>query len=334
MSNEGEQRAPSPSRRNSGSHPRKASTPKHSHTTSAKSSPSASASSNSARGPSSRLVITDEDRFGETVYEFQRQAGRQQVYTDRGYFRAVTKNIPRELEGGGVTSTIVIDSRIFYRLSEIIESGVPLEEWDTNHQFWLHIFVNEFARSLDHTTRGDTGAAAEFNFEEEHDYLRIAAHYAPAVVNNFFASALAAASVTPQLHAKQISDLHDSARDIIRPLLDRKIGGPAGWGNLLRDAANAFWALVTLYGQLIGHVAGNPSLGPVQPWPHAGEEAVAALEETAAVLRGLWESYPNVPSQDEITERLLAPWQQLTASHGFIFNGDEEDEEGESATAE
>ncbi|MFL6284454.1 MAG: hypothetical protein ACJ74Q_15020 [Pyrinomonadaceae bacterium] len=280
-------------------------------------------------GAVEQLVIADEDRFGEAVFEFQRQAGRQQVYTDRGYFRAVTKNIPREVEGGGVTSTIVIDSRIFYRLSEIIESGVPLEEWDTNHQFWLHIFVNEFARSLDHAERADVGDAAEFNFEEEHDYLRIAAHYAPAVVNNFFASALAAAAVTPQLQAKQVSDLHDSARDIIRPLLDRKIGGPAGWGNLLRDAANAFWSLLTLYGQLIGHVAGNSSLGPVQPWPHAGDEAAAALDETASVLRRLWDMYPTVPQQEEITEQLLTPWRKLTASHGFIFNGDEEEETAE-----
>ena len=283
-------------------------------------------------GAVEQLVIADEDRFGEAVYEFQRRAGHQQVYTDRGYFRAVTKNIPRALEGGGVASTIVIDSRIFYRLSEIIESGVPLEEWDTDHQFWLNIFVTEFARSLDHARRGDVGDAAEFNFEQEYDYLRIADHYAPAVVNNFFASALAAASVTPALHAKQISDLHDSARDIIRPLLDRKMGGPAGWGNLMRDAANGLWSLLTLYGQLVGHVAGNPSLDPVQPWPHAGEEAVAALEETAAILRRLWESYPNVPAQDEITEQLLAPWLRLTASHGFIFDGD--DGEGEFAEDE
>lgn len=283
-------------------------------------------------GAVEQLVIADEDRFGETVYEFQRQADRQQVYTDRGYFRAVTKNIPREVEGGGVTSTVVIDSRIFYRLAEIIESGTPLEEWDTDHQFWLHIFVNEFARSLDHAERNDIGDASEFNFEEEHDYLRISAHYAPAVVGNFFAAALAAASVTPQLHAKLVSDWHDSARDVTNPLLNRKMGGPAGWGNLSRDAANAFWSLLTLYGQLVGHITGNPSLGSVQPWPLAGDEAAAALEETAAVLRRLWDLYPNIPAQEEITEQLLAPWRRLTASHGFIFNGDDDDE-AESAEA-
>lgn len=277
-------------------------------------------------GAVEQLVIADEDRFGETVYEFQRQAGQQQGYTDRGYFRAVTKNIPRTLEGGGVTSTIVIDSRIFYRLSEIIESGTPLEEWDTNHRFWLHIFVNEFARSLDHAERGDTGDAAEFNFEEEHDYLRIADHYAPAVVGNFFAAALAAAAVTPALHAQQFSDLNDSARDVINPLLDRKMGGPAGWGNLMRDAANAFWSLLTLYGQLVGHAAGNPSLDAARPWSRAGEEAAAALEEIASILRRFWELYPNVPTQDEMTEQLLAPWLRLTASHGFIFNGDDDNE--------
>jgi hypothetical protein len=277
-------------------------------------------------GAVEQLVIADEDRFGDTVYEFQRQAGQQEGYTDRGYFRAVTKNIPRALEGGGVTSTIVIDSRIFYRLAEMIDQGVPLEEWDTNHQFWLHIFVNEFARSIDHAERVDVGDATEFNFEEEHDYLRISEHYAPAVANNFFASALAAPSVTPALHAKQISDWHDTARDIVRPLLDRKTGGPGGWGNLMRDAAHGFWSLLTLYGQLVGYTVGNPALGPIEPWPHAGDEARAALEETASVLRRLWELYPNVPAQEEITQQLLETWRQLTASHGFIFNGDDDDE--------
>jgi hypothetical protein len=51
---------------------------------------------------------------------------------------------------------------------------------------------------------------------------------------------------------------------------------------------------------------------------------VAALEETAAVLRRLWEAYPNVPAQEVITGQLLAPWRRLTDSHGFIFDGEDE----------
>lgn len=276
-------------------------------------------------GAIEQLVFVDEDRFGETVYEFQQQAGRTQEYTNRGYFRAITKNVPRAREDGGVTSTIVVDSRIFYRLAEMIEQGVPLEEWDTDHQFWLHILVTEFARCLDHAERKDI-ADAEFDFEETYDHLLISAHYVPTVVGSFVTGVLASRSVTPALREKLITDWHQSVGDVLDPLLDRKMGFD---GNLMRDAAHAFWSFLSLYGQLIGHGVGKPSLGDVPPWPHAGEEAESALEEFAAALRSLWDLYPNLPPHEELTALLLTPWHRLTEAHGFIFNDEPEEEDEE-----
>ncbi len=268
-------------------------------------------------GAVEKIVIADAPLFGQTIYEYQDRAGRTRGYSDKGYLTAVSKNISRRTEDGRITSTIIIQSGIMGGLVEMCVQGVQLEDWDVDHRFWFYILIQELSRSQDNSEREFIGDR-DFNFEEEYDEIPIATHYVPIVVGNLIVGAYGGLAVTPELQQYLINSWHATARDLVEPLLDRKMAW-AGITTIVRDAANVFWALLFQYANLFGNTLTNPELEKIPAWRTPGEEEESALRLFDQVLTGLWDLHPQLPPEDQIVKQVLPIWRAVMEAHGFGY---------------
>lgn len=287
-----------------------------------------------AQAPVEQMMFADPDLLGETIYEFQDQAGRSRGYTE-GYLTVGAATIPRTLEDGRVTNTIVFNVAPLWRMIEACDQGLPLAEWDEFQQFWLYMLIHEFGHCRDNAVRKDL-TDRRLDPEEWEDYKELHTYYAGVLVHEFAACAHAGPSVSSALHRHMIENWHKLVDDVVDPLLTRKLSYAII--GLMEDVANAFWVFMVEYAKLVGHTVTNPALGEVPPWPLAGEKVEPALEGIAEVLREIWAGYPDFPSEEQMLERLLPHWHTLTRAHGFIFKeegeADEEDEEDSESKAD
>lgn len=278
-------------------------------------------------GAVERVVVADPDKLGETIFEFQDSASKARSYTgQKGYFHTVGKTIARRLPDGIVTSTVVIDSRLAYRMLEACIDDLPLDQWDNDLRHWLYCLVHELGHCIDNNLRGDDSDFT-INLEEETDWRIITQHYCNVIIGEFLACWHSAQAITPELHQKMITDWHKHVSEMTDQVLRQKMAYYFIAGT---NAAHVFWVVLLEYAKIIGHQINNQDLSPVPPWPDAEPEEVEVLNQFAAILPDIIADYPNIPAEETLLTRFLPLWHRLTEGYGFSFSAEEEGDDLES----
>jgi|GEM_PF-5833399 len=282
------------------------------------------------------IVVADPAEMGEVIHTWQDDAGIKRGYTgDLGAeFATAAKTVARTTESGEVKSKIVIMSGLLYEIVDVIEQGLPLEEWEVQKKLALYVPAHELGHGHDNFlrkhVRGD-----EIDLKEERDLELISKHYAGVLASEFLACFYSSAVVSPEFQKYLIEEWRRQADELIESVINQKfsLSGDAFW-----FASHNLWFVMVEFAKLVGHRCGNPELPRPVPWGHALKDELVVFEKLEdflvaklappAAISGNQSHISQSPEFDLdgfVFDNLFPVWKSLCECYGLGF-GDEEDD--------
>jgi len=292
------------------------------------------------------IVVADEDKLGEAIFEVQDRHEIERGYTGQreGHYVTGAKTISYLSDEGDVKTSIVILSSFIYAIIGSIAQDIPFEEWNVDARFCFYTFVHELGHGYDNLLRKDVNKE-KINLEgleKESDCEVLGKYYSSILISEFLASYYAGRSVNPELQNQMIETWCGDSNVLIDDLLDRK---NSYHPTAAKAASHSLWVILTQYAKLVGHKIANEEL-PVPNsyynWESEIDEIFVSVEEIlqtdfAPINSPLKNEAhisqnPTFDLESFTFEKFYPVWEKLANENGFFFNDEDnlEDEGSDS----
>jgi hypothetical protein len=285
------------------------------------------------------IVIADEDRLGEIIFEIQDKYGIEKGYTGQreGHYVTAAKTISYLSNEGEIKTSIIILSNLIYEIMGAVSQNIPLNEWNVDARFCFYALVHELGHGYDNLLRKnvDKKRPGSEDLEKETDWEILAKYYSDILISEYLASFYAGKSVNPELQNQMIDNWFKDSNALIDDLLARK---NSFHSTAVQAASHSLWVILTQYAKLVGHKLSNTEEDLSIPysyydWESEINEIFVSFEE---ILRTEFTPINSVNDETHKTqnpefdldklafEKLFPIWEKLANENGFFF--DEEDD--------
>lgn len=284
------------------------------------------------------IVIADEDKLGEAIFEIQDRCKIERSYTGqrKGHYVTGAKTISYLSSDEEIKTSVVILSNFIYAVMGEISKDIPFEEWNVDARFCFYTLVHELGHGYDNLLRKDVDKKriGLEDLEKETDHEVLARYYSDILVSEFLASFYAGKSVNPELQNQMIDTWFDDSNTLIDDLLARK---NSFHPTATQAASHSLWVILTQYAKLVGHKLSNTeeSLSirySYYDWESEINEIFASFEETlktiftpvnATNIEKHNVQNPNFDLGKLAFDNFFPIWEKLANENGFFFDGEE-----------
>lgn len=271
-----------------------------------------------------RICLVDESLLGEVIFQIQSDIGLKPEYTgQKDYYHTAAKTISHFDESGDVKNTIVITINLYGVLMMAFAENKPYDEWGIPQQFVYYMLAHECGHALDNITRRDVSVDSDMSVDE-FDLEKWSLHYAPLLLNEYLASAIASDAVTPQLQQDMLEHWHNDSEELIDHLLQRRFA----YDFHFREVLACFWIVLVQLAKLLAHhreQAGFPPIKFVDEFEDEGRESeqLSIIDDLDKLLTGFHEVYPEIPDDQSVAKSLIPIIERLAATYDFYFDDPE-----------
>lgn len=266
-----------------------------------------------------RICVVEPAILGEIIFQTQAEKNLKPDYTGQtGYYHTAAKTISYLNVEGKLQSTIICNLRFFSATVDALAKDMPYDEWNAEDQLAYYVLAHEYGHAFDSWTRKDVSADTLFD-PEETNWEEIAKVSAPIVFNEYLACLIASPAVTPKLQAFMLKMLDDDLENFNNVLVRKRNSFCTDWG----EVAHCYWTILIQLAKVIGH--DDETLPPIILGKDDDEndDTKKSLElliaDFAAALNELKESYPDLPADQIVTEKLSPYFLRLAGIYKFFF---------------